>query len=569
MKYNEQALISRCIALDSYEHLASEYEHLFLSPAKVFAAPARSVRKLNYLDATTAPKCYNQIYHFAADTQRVWRRAYESEIFSIESAGDLKVIDSTQAKTKLIPLREVFNIKVDNVTGKRKFKVRICARGDLANERGNFYSPVVGSSSLRLLLMLYGIGSNVFILQADVSTAFLHARDIIKRYYELPQGHPDRGKGKCWAGFCALYGLRGAPKCWYNCFKAYLADMGYYPLLSDPCIFARWTSTGRLRSILKLYVDDLIHYSGTEQDTQAFKTSLKQTFKIRSTRDLTEFIGVQLHFTPDTVHLFCQDKIEQLAQVFEISSSNSQTTPMVANIDLFETSSKLFTPVRLFQRLMGSLNWIAQWVRPDIQTAVHKLSQFQQCPRVSHFRLAKKIVRYLLNTKKFGLQFTKLDVKNLDITVYVDSGFNRIGDCKSTYGYCIYLGPNLYKSQTKRFKTVLTSTALAETHAFLAAIRELQSLTNILTELRIKINSVIFFCDNKAALDVLGDHKITEITKELKIKDLKVREVLLSKKNYYSKYIKSADNIADQFTKILDTSTFLKFRQQIVQDQLS
>lgn len=126
------------------------------------------------------------------------------------------------------------------------------------------------------------------------------------------------------------------------------------------------------------------------------------------------------------------------------------------------------------------------------------------------------------------------------------------------------MNSNLLKAKSKRFNLVSTSTCVVETWAFLAAIEELNSLITTLEELKKTYTQAVFFCDNKAAIDVLTNHKVTKVSKLLAINDLKVKQSLMNNKKFVVKYIKSEENISDLFTKNLGKSLFTKFRDKLV-----
>jgi len=52
-----------------------------------------------------------------------------------------------------------------------------------------------------------------------------------------------------------LYGLRQSPKNWFGTMDHHLANIGFLPLKSDPCIYVFEDDTGFV--ILTPYVDDV------------------------------------------------------------------------------------------------------------------------------------------------------------------------------------------------------------------------------------------------------------------------------------------------------------------------
>ena len=57
---------------------------------------------------------------------------------------------------------------------------------------------------------------------------------------------------------------------------------------------------------------------------------------------------------------------------------------------------------------------------------------------------------------------------------------------------------------------------------------------------------------------------MTPISKQLDLRELKVRQDFIKNSKYTVEYIKSADNIADFFTKLVPYPLFAKFRPKLI-----
>ena len=74
------------------------------------------------------------------------------------------------------------------------------------------------------------------------------------------------------------------------------------------------------------------------------KLQLLSRFKIRSTTNITSFIGLQLFQQGTCVHMFAKDKILKLAEVFEVKCPTAPVDlPMQATITLTNSTSEVFT----------------------------------------------------------------------------------------------------------------------------------------------------------------------------------------------------------------------------------
>ena len=190
-------------------------------------------------------------------------------------------------------------------------------------------------------------------------------------------------------------------------------------------------------------------------------------------------------------------KIAALGDVFEVEASRRQSVPMNENTDIHRLQGNAFSPVNVYQSVLGSLNYICSATRPDICTAVNLLARYGQSPKMGHFRLARKCVRYLCQSLQWQLCFRRpTHLPPFKLVVYTDAYFERRSpDGKSTHGYVIYLNSHLLKYETKKLRRVTRSTCDAETLGLLEAVRATKGLLLILEECGVPVPDVQFYHD--------------------------------------------------------------------------
>ncbi len=80
--------------------------------------------------------------------------------------------------------------------------------------------------------------------------------------------------------------------------------------------------------------------------------------------------------------------------------------------DRIKSEDEEYSPVTFpYASLIGELMWIASNVRPDILFATQVLSSYLLKPRDIHVTAAKRILRYLRETKDLGLMYQTKDIK--------------------------------------------------------------------------------------------------------------------------------------------------------------
>jgi hypothetical protein len=87
----------------------------------------------------------------------------------------------------------------------------------------------------------------------------------------------------------------------------------------------------------------------------------------------------------------------------------------------------------LYTSAVGSLQYAEVCTRPDIAYVSGLFGRFQSNPGPEHWKLAKKVLRYLQGTK--GLMLTYRKTESLRIVGYSDSDYAG-DDRKSTFGMC-------------------------------------------------------------------------------------------------------------------------------------
>ncbi len=93
----------------------------------------------------------------------------------------------------------------------------------------------------------------------DVTKAFLNApapADVCFIICPLTLDDSEYPQG-FWKANRALYGLKDAPKLWYEEIRKTLVDKSWQATMHEPCLFTRKEPDGRIKNLLLLYVDDL------------------------------------------------------------------------------------------------------------------------------------------------------------------------------------------------------------------------------------------------------------------------------------------------------------------------
>ncbi|XP_074271674.1 secreted RxLR effector protein 161-like [Silene latifolia] len=111
--------------------------------------------------------------------------------------------------------------------------------------------------------------------------------------------------------------------------------------------------------------------------------------------------------------------------------------------------------------VVGSLNYVQTCTRLDISFVVGMLGRYQSNPGMDHWKVAKKVLRYLQGTKE--LMFTYRRSDHLDVIGYSDSDYAGCVDSrKSTFGYLFLLAEGALSWKSGKQSVIATSTMETE-----------------------------------------------------------------------------------------------------------
>jgi hypothetical protein len=241
--------------------------------------------------------------------------------------------------------------------------------------------------------------------------------------------------------------------------------------------------------------------------------------------------------------------------------ANSIATPMGGGEKLYPFGSNLFSDPQLYRQVVGALQYVTI-TRPELSYAVNRVCQFMHQPLESHWKVVKRILRYLKGTIDFGLHLQK--DSNLSLVGYCDADWaSDPNDRRSTSGFGVYLGPNLISWSSKKQPTVSRSSSEAEYRSLANVTAEVLWLQSLLSELHYSSNSSpLLYCDNISTILMAENPVFHARTKHIEIDLHFVREKVQSQE-IRIQHVNSAAQIADIFTKALPSSQFLNLREKL------
>ena len=433
---------------------------------------------------------------------------------------------------KKIRCHMIYDVKHDG-----RHKARLVAGGHLTDPNtDSVYSSVVSLRGIRLVTFLSEL-NNLELWGTDVGNAYLEARTK-ERVYIVGGSEFGELEGHILVIHKALYGLRSSGLCWHQRFADVLRAIGFKQCKSETDIWMRLN--GDTYEYIAVYVDDLLIAA---KDSLAITKCLeeKHLFKLKGTGPLQYHLGCD-YFKDDMGTLcsgprkYIEKMMDQYEKMFGMKPKE-YTSPLEKSdhpeIDISDELDQ--AGIKIYQSMIGSLQWAISLGRFDIQTATMTMSRFRTAPRKGHLERLKRIYGYLRRFKSAAIRvrvdepdFSALAVQEFDwaetvygkvqeevpkdippphgkpvVTVtYVDANlYHDIVTGRSVTGILHFCNQTLIEWFSKRQACVQTATFGSEFVAARIAVDQIMDMRNTLRYLGVPVKDRSFlFGDNQAVV---------------------------------------------------------------------
>ena len=490
----------------------------------------------------------------------------EKETWDVISRSDLLPTD------KVIPIACLYTYKD---CGRRK--TRSVVLGNRQNKHDvDCFSPTVGFATSRMCMVKCASEGGSF-CGFDISNAFVNAKipPDQRVVCKLP---------KHWGGDYvllkkSLYGLRQAPRNWYDCFRdALVNELGWTGCIHDPGLFSKEVN-GRFISLC-IYVDDGL-LCGDKELIEAERELILKRFKGRKEEperdgdcEIRTILGVKVSYNLVTREIsFSQTHaILKVLDKFGMRDCKSARTPG----SNFKNEGKLVDS-RLYRSMVGSMMYIGTQTRPDTAHAIQLLSRHLTEPRSSALSAARRLMRYLKSTKDYCISFcpkfeSKLTAKyksmltpdtDADTTImgFADADFapETTPERRSTSGnLALYKGCPIWWTSSVQ-KCISTSTAEAEYVALYSLVKMSVFINNVAQfvhrrkdDIRIPI-----FEDNAACVKMARASITSRRSKHIDTKYHFIRD-MWKQKRIEVVFCPTTEQLADPLTKYVPRACGLK-----------
>ncbi|GJT12755.1 retrovirus-related pol polyprotein from transposon TNT 1-94 [Tanacetum coccineum] len=288
----------------------------------------------------------------------------------------------------IIALKWIYKVKLDEYIDVLKNKARLVAKGYRQEEGINFkesFAPIIHIEAIRIFIA-NAASKNMTLSQMDVKTTFFNGELKEEVYVCQPEGFVDPDHPThVYRLKKALYGLKKAPRVWYDTLSRFLLDNKFSKGTVDPTLFTRKTSK---HILVQIYVDDIIFASNDPKACDIFSNEMSSKFQMSMMGQMSFFLGLQVSQSPGGIFINQSKFSLEILKKFGMDSCDPVDTHMVDRLKLDEDPLGIPVDQTRFQSMVGSLMYLTA-KRPDLVFAVCMCARYQASPTKKHLEALK------------------------------------------------------------------------------------------------------------------------------------------------------------------------------------
>eukprot|EP00253_Pinus_taeda_P027355 PITA_27355 len=317
-------------------------------------------------------------------------------------ANDTWVLVPLREGRKLVKCKWVYRTKYGPYGKVDKHKARLVAKGFPqveGNEYTETFSPVAKMNSICLVLSL-AASFKWDVHQMDVKYAFLHGDVHEEIYIEQPTNFIQKTPTLCH---------------------------------SDNTVYTK--KVGKYLIILVLYVDDIILTSSGPNLINHVKSNLKKKFEMTDLGHMHYFLGLQVLQSKEGISLSQSKYAYDLLHHFHMEECKLAPSPFQSGAKLSVTCNSPEVDATLYLQLVGKFLYLTH-TRANLSFSAGLIARFMKKPHESHWKAAKRILRYVRGTVQFGIHYS------------AEASPLLVGFCRNLQGKFLIQNTKGHRSQT-------------------------------------------------------------------------------------------------------------------------
>jgi hypothetical protein len=287
----------------------------------------------------------------------------------------------------------------------------------------------------------------------------------------------------------------------------------------------------------------------------ALKKNLMEQYEMSDLGEASIILGmrVQRDRKKRIMTIDQESYVKEALKRFNMVDAHPTRTPLPSGLVLTKAEDDYKADPKLtqhYQAIIGTLIYAMICTRPDIAYAVIRLSQYMSNPTPQHVKAAKYVLRYLIGTQEYAIQYNGRSDSGLIGYSDADWAENK-NDRHSTTGYVFLIAEGAVTWLSRKQKTVALSSMESEYMALCDSAKQCAWMHTMLKELDIEQKEpTTLCCDNHGAIFFTKNPKIESRSKHIDIRYHYVRE-FVEQGNAELYAVPTEEQIADIMTKSL------------------
>lgn len=397
----------------------------------------------------------------------LWKQAMIKEDQGLISRGTYSRVNKSDVPSHVKIMGSQYVFKDKRITGA---KARIVVRGDQQYPKpdtADTYAATPTPTEVRILIST-AVQNNYALHSLDVSQAFVQSDELKPEteYYIYPPQGSNEPPGTVWKLRRPLYGLAVAPRAWSDTFRAFLKSYGFTPVNHSDTFFKWSDSTNTQHMHLVYHVDDILLSFSHDSCGAEFKRALCDRFIASDEGSISRYLGIRFTRTSKGIFLSQEDYATEVLERFKMLDCNPRAAPLDAHYTVSKDDCpKVPDPARRlkYQEIVGSLQYLVQWTRPDLAFSTNELAKVSNNPSEGHLKDAYQVLRYLKGSANLGLTYTRDGKYPNRLIAAADADFAAcVTTRRSISSYVCMLNGGAVSWKSRQQKAVATSTSQAE-----------------------------------------------------------------------------------------------------------
>lgn len=506
-------------------------------------------------------------------------KSVEKEISQFINNETFEPVYPTDVVGIAIPLFMFLKLKRDN-----SLKARGVLNGKMQwlFQDTEICSPTVSTEGIMLTLTI-DMAEKRTIVTVDIQSAFFNALIDEEMYLQFDKEcteiicnmYPNRfdkyvSKGGILFGrlLKAWYGVKQAPKLFYEHLRKTLEEDGFICNSYDKCIFNKIVDGNQ--TTVTIHVDDLKISSCSQEEIEKVLKHLERTYKnITINRgNKLDYLGMELDLSENGICKIYMTKMVNEC-IMEYNIQNVSKTP--ANNSIFEinVNGELLNNLERekLHSMVQKLLYLSKHGRPDVLLPVSFLTTRVLKPTVEDKEKLIRILQYLKGTVNLPLVIGNQNRNNKEfvLNAYVDASFGVHPDFRSHTGMVVSLNGSTVSAKSTKQKMNVRSSTEAELVGIHDCLPNILFIRNLLNGQGYNVGKTLtLYQDNESTIRLSrAGQSLSSRTRHLLIRYFFVKD-LIDKKEIDMKHIETEEMDADFLTKSLQGQLFQKFRNRVM-----